>query len=1075
MPQLSVRRLWIAVVAFALCRSLTGSAAEPPNFSRDILPVLSDNCFQCHGPDPKAREADLRLDVAASALRTEKPIIVPGKSTESELLKRITSTDPDVVMPPPKSGRELTPAQIDLLKRWIDTGAVWGKHWAFEKPVRPEVPKIENQKSKIKNPLDAFIIARLEHAGLQPSPEAAKETLIRRVTLDLTGLPPTLAEVDAFLADQSPEAYVKVVDRLLKSPRFGERMVWEWLDAARYADTNGYQGDPTRTMYFWRDWVIDALNNNMPFDQFTVEQLAGDLLPNPTQSQLVATGFHRNHMINGEGGRIAEESRVDYVQDRVETTGTVWMGLTFNCCRCHDHKFDPFTQREYYQLSAYFNSIDESGANDAGGLANPVISLATPEGHQKIAEMKALEDAANKELADVEKKVRDSHAEWEKHLRESLSNTGEPTWTVLVPETAASENGATLTQTDDGVILVSGQNPATDVFTITLKTKLANITGIRLEALPDDTLINRGPGRADNGNFVLTEFKLQVAGKPVELGGLRATFEQGGFPIANAVDKKNDTGWAIASDFGKTQVALFDVKVPLNANSGEISLTFWMEFLSPHVSHVIGKFRISTTNSPATSLRGLSDKIREILVLETDKRSDAQKKELVDFQLNNDVAVANARRRVDDARKAREGVERAQPRTMVMRERAQPRDTFILIRGAYDKFGDKVAHGIPSILPPLPTDTPTNRLSLARWLVSLDHPLTARVIVNRYWQISFGTGLVKTAEDFGVQGEKPSHPELLDWLASEFVAPTVSQPSVVNSHPQNAWNAKHILRLIVTSATYQQSSRHAPRDEPSHARLGPAARRSESTQSDSGQRREESSEAERTRLISRSEMATLQDPDNRLLARGPRYRLPSWMIRDQALAISGLLVEKHGGPPVKGYQPPGIWEEATFGFIKYQQDTGEALYRRSLYLFWRRIVGPTIFFDVATRQTCQVKVARTNTPLHALATLNDVTYVEAARTLAQRVLLGPGGDDAARLTEAFRRCTSRSPNSNELAVLNQRLQLLRHTFEKDETAAKKLVSVGDSRPDGKLNPTDLAAYTGIATLLLNLDETISKE
>jgi uncharacterized protein DUF1549/uncharacterized protein DUF1553/cytochrome c len=1092
MSQTLVRRLLLMFATLVSCGASLDLAtgAEPPNFSRDILSILSDNCFHCHGPDAKAREADLRLDVAESALRTEKPIIVPGKSTESEVFKRIVSTDPDVVMPPLKSGRKLTAAQIVSLKQWIDSGAKWGKHWAFEKPIRPAVPEIRNPKPDIRNPIDAFILARLEREGLQPSPEAAKETLVRRVTLDLTGLPPTLEEVDAFLADQSPEAYIKVVDRLLKSPRFGERMVWEWLDAARYADTNGYQGDPTRTMYFWRDWVIDALNNNMPFDQFTVEQLAGDLLPNPTQSQLVATGFHRNHMINGEGGRIAEESRVDYVQDRVETTGTVWMGLTFNCCRCHDHKFDPLTQREYYQLSAYFNSIDESGANDAGGLANPIISLATPEGQQKIAEMKALEDAANKERADVEKQVRGSYAEWEKQLRESLSSTGEPTWTVLVPETAASEKGATLTQTDDGAILASGQNPATDVFTIRLKTKLANITGIRLEALPDDSLINNGPGRADNGNFVLTEFKLQATGKPVELGGLRATFEQGGFPIANAVDNKNDTGWAIASDFGKAQIALFDVKAPLNTVAEslrdsesrlgetrlrEASLTCRLEFLSPHVSHVIGKFRISVTNSPAVSLRGLSDKIREILVLETDKRSDAQKKELADFQLNNDVAVANARRKADDARKAREGVERSQPRTMVMRERTQLRDTFILIRGAYDKFGDKVAHGVPSILPPLPVDSPANRLALARWLVSPDHPLTARVIVNRYWQTFFGTGLVKTAEDFGVQGEKPSHPELLDWLASEFVAPTVSQPSVVNSHPQNAWNVKHLLRLLVTSATYRQSSRHAPRDEPSHVRLGPAARRSESTQPDAGQRREEPSEVERTRLISRSEMATLDDPDNRLLARSPRYRLPSWMIRDQALAICGLLVEKQGGPPVKGYQPPGIWEEATFGKIGYQQDTGEALYRRSLYQFWRRIVGPTIFFDVAARQTCQVKVARTNTPLHALATLNDITYVEAARALAQRVLLGPASDDASRLTEAFRRCTSRRPNDAELAVLMKRLQLLRETFSKDEDAAKKLISVGGSKPNDKLNADDLAAYTGVATLLLNLDETISKE
>lgn len=975
----------------------------------------------------------MRLDAEESALRKDKPVIVPGNSADSELLKRIVSSDPDLAMPPPKSGRKLTASQIELLRRWIDGGAKWSKHWAFEKLERPAVPEIDNHNFKIKSPIDAFVLARLKKERLTPSPEASKETLIRRVTIDLTGMPPTLDEIDAFLADNSPDAYEKVVDRLLKSPRFGERMVWEWLDAARYADTNGYQGDPTRTMYFWRDWVIDALNNNMPFDQFTVEQLAGDLLPSPTQDQLIATGFHRNHMINGEGGRIAEESRVDYVQDRVETTGTVWLGLTLNCCRCHDHKFDPFTQKEYYQLAAYFNSIDESGANDAGGLANPVISLATPEGQQKIAAAKAREDAANAARANAEKQARESHADWEKSLRASLSSTGEPTWAVLSPDQVVSQNGATVTKLDDGTVLLTGPNPPTDVLTLTLKTKLANISGLRLEALTDDSLVNKGPGRADNGNFVLTEIKLTAANQPVPLGGVKASFEQGGFPVANAVDGKNDTGWAVASDFGKTQVAVFDVKSPVNSKGEDVTLTVRLEFLSPHISHVLGKFRLSVTNASATTLRGVPDAIRSILALEPSQRSDAQRKELSDYQLNTDLAVAAARREADEAKKAREGIERSQPRTMVMRERAQPRDTFVLIRGAYDKYGEKVSHGLPAVLPK-PAETPTNRLALARWLISPDHPLTARVTVNRYWQMFFGTGLVKTAEDFGVQGERPSHPELLDWLASEFRQPTVAQPTVVNSHPDNSWNVKHLLRLIVTSATYRQSSRHA-------------------SQADSN----------------------FADPENRLLTRGPRYRLPSWMIRDQALAISGLLVEKPGGPPVKGYQPPGIWEEATFGRIGYQQDSGEALYRRSLYQFWRRIVGPTVFFDVAARQTCQVKVARTNTPLHALVTLNDVTYVEAARALAQRVLLGVATDDASRLTEVFRRCTSRRPNPNELAVLANRLQLLRDTFTKDEAAAKKLISVGESKPDSTLKPSDLAAYTSVATLLLNLDETISKE
>ena len=905
-----------------------------------------------------------------------------------------------------------------------------------------------------------FVRAKLEKESLSPSPEAAKHTLIRRVTLDLTGLPPSLEELDAFVADQSSDAYEQVVDRLLKSPRFGERMVWEWLDAARYADTNGYQGDPTRTMYFWRDWVIDALNNNLPFDQFTIEQLAGDQLPTPTQQQLIATGFHRNHMINGEGGRIAEESRVDYVQDRVETTGTVWMGLTFNCCRCHDHKFDPLAQKEYYQLSAFFNSIEESGANDSGGLANPVITFAGPEQQKKLDDLRAAETAANQSRDELDRKLRESQAEWEKSLVASGS-AAEPQWSVLTFETLKSEAGATLKKLDDNSVLASGENPAKDSFELALTTKLSGLTGIQLEALPDESLVNKGPGRADNGNFVLSELKLFLNDKPVELSALRADFEQPTFPPANAVDGRNDTGWAIASEFGKPHVAVFEPRTSIAAINGETTVRVRLEFQSVHVAHVLGRFRLSLTNSPVASLRPMPAAVREVLNIAADKRNDTQKKTVAEFYLNNEPTLLTARRVADDAKKAREGFERSLPRTMVMRERAQPRDTFILVRGAYDKFADKVSHGLPAALPQ-PAEPATNRLALARWLMSPEHPLTARVTVNRYWQTFFGTGLVKTTEDFGIQGEKPSHPELLDWLAAEFAESreplTESRdPNLTAQLANPRWNVKRLIRLIVTSATYRQASR-----------MGTLARPSDETAAVAN---DDQGTGKSAHLTNASE----RDPDNRLLARGPRYRLPSWMIRDQALAISGLLVEKQGGPPVKGYQPPGIWEEATFGRIGYQQDTGESLYRRSLYQFWRRIVGPTLFFDVATRQTCQVKVARTNTPLHALVTLNDVTFVEAARTLAQRVLLGPATDDASRLSEAFRRSTSRAPKPTELAILTIRLQGLRAAFAKDEAAARKLIAVGESKASDKIPPAELAAFTSLATLLLNLDETISKE
>jgi hypothetical protein len=1002
-----------------LCASAAANAAEPANvnFSRDILPILSDNCFACHGPDQNQRKADLRLDSKDGALRIANAVIVPGKSGESEIILRIASDDPEEVMPPPKSNRKLTASQIELLKRWIDEGAAWGKHWAYEAPRRPELPTVKFA-AWPRNPIDRFILARLEREGLPPSAEAARETLIRRVTLDLAGLPPTPEEIDAFLRDTADQAYERVVDRLLDSPHYGERMAWDWLDAARYADTNGYQGDPTRSMWYWRDWVIDALNRNMPFDQFTIEQIAGDQLPNPTRSQLIATGFHRNHMINGEGGRIAEESRVDYVQDRVETTGTVWMGLTLNCCRCHDHKFDPFAQREYYQLSAYFNSIDESGGTDAYPQARPVLAVPTPEQEARIAELRKREEASDRERDELAQRLRAGQAEWEKTLTTTENKNAEPRWDALIPETMQSTGGATLAKSDDGAVLASGENPARDTFVLTVRTRVSPLTGIRVEALPDSSFVNSGPGRADNGNFVLTEFSVIVEGKALKLTAIAADHEQGGFPLANAVDGKNDTGWAVLPEFGKPHTALFEVQdTPANRDA-ERTATIKLEFQSVHVSHVLGKFQISATSSPPALLRPVSEAIRSALAVPVEQRNDSQRKAVSDYYLSTIPAFDEIRRQADGARQAREQAEKEVATTMIVRDLAQPRETFILVRGAYDKFADKVTHGVPAVLPPLPADAPANRLALARWLVDPEHPLTARVTVNRYWQTFFGTGLVKTAEDFGVQGEKSSHPELLDWLAREFV--------------ESGWNVKHIQRLIVTSAAYRQSSKTAPA------------------------------------LVER-------DPENRLLARGPRYRLPSWMIRDQALAAGGLLVDKIGGRGVRGYQPAGIWEEATFGQIRYEQEHGDALYRRSLYTFWRRIVGPTMFFDVANRQTCTVKVARTNTPLHALATLNDVTYIEAARGLAQRVLLGAAGDDSGKIAEMFRRTTARLPKLDELGILTRRLAALRQIFSQNEEAAKKLLAVGESKPDSKLAAPELAAWTSLATILLNLDETISKE
>jgi len=808
------------------------------DFAREVLPILSDNCFKCHGPDEGSRKADLRLDVKKDAL--ESGSIVPGNAAKSELIRRLKPNDATELMPPAKSNKALTPQQIATLTKWVDQGAEWGTHWSFVPVKRPPVPAGE-----FTNPIDAFVSERLVREKLSFSPEADKPRLLRRVTLDLTGLPPTPKEVEDFLKDDSPNAFEKVVDRLLASPRFGERMAWDWLDAARYADSNGYQGDGERTMWPWRDWVVKSFNENLPYDRFTVQQIAGDLLPNATREQILATGFNRNHMINGEGGRIAEENRVEYVFDQTETVGTIWLGLTLTCSRCHDHKFDPLTKTDYYRLFAFFNRTPVNGGGGSGQTA-PVIDFGSPEmeAKQKAAQ-KAYDDAA-KALAPIEAKLREA-----------------------------------------GMILKDGKYDTT---------------------LP-----------------VVIESALRKG-----FGG--------------RVDSNNDD---LIKHYSKSE---------------------------PEYVKKLGELRkLKTTRD----------------------------------------AAANAI-----------------PRVMVMQDVPKPRDTFILTRGAYDKTEGKVQPGIPGVFESK-SDTPTaNRLHLANWIVDAKNPLTARVTVNRFWQTFFGTGLVKTTEDFGIQGERPSHPELLDWLAAEFQNPSPQPPPRNGVGGSGAWDVKRLVKLIVTSRTYRQS-----------AKVTPALRE--------------------------------RDPDNRLLARGSRYRLPSWMIRDQALAASGLLTPTFGGPPVKVYQPAGIWEEATFGFKRYQPDTGEALYRRSLYVFWRRIVGPTIFFDSANRQTCSVKQVVTNTPLHALSTLNDVTYVEAARVLAEMAMKAKP-NDAERVAFAFERVLGRKPGDAEATILRDALAKQRALFAADPVAAAKLLKVGDSKRDEKLNPVEHAAFTAVCSMILNLDEALSK-
>jgi hypothetical protein len=817
-----------------------GAEVEPIDFRRDIRPILTNKCFRCHGPDEATREGGLRLDLAESAWReadSGEPAIIPGDPEGSELVRRILAEDEFEQMPPPETKNPLTEREKELLVAWIRAGAEFERHWSWEPIHRTPLPEVR-QEAWVRNALDRFVLAKIEAQGMSPSDVADRYRLVRRVTLDLTGLPPTLEEVDRFVADDAPDAYEQLVERLLASPAFGQRMAWGWLDAARYADSNGYQGDGERTMWPWRDWVVQALNENLPFDQFSVWQLAGDLLPDATFQQKLATGFLRNHMINGEGGRIAEENRVEYVMDMTETVGTVWLGLTLNCCRCHDHKFDALSQEDYFSFFAFFNQtpVDGSGGNPQ---TPPVVEAPTREQQERRAELAEL---------------------------------------------------------------------------------------IRLQ------------GEA-------------IQGEEESLGKL--------------------------------------------------------------------------LQSPAA------------------RRSPDELKELEVFLGEKAAGLAEDVRKLREAKEQQNALNRNVPRVMVMADRDEQRPTHVLKVGLYNQPEQEVSARVPESLPSLQRqeEGPPNRLDLAQWLFDEQQPLTARVTANRLWQEFFGTGMVKTSEDFGIQGELPSHPELLEWLARELI--------------ESDWDIKQFCRMLVTSATYRQSSRV-------------------------------------------TEEARELDPQNRWLARSPRYRLPAWMLRDQALAASGLLVPRMGGPSVQPYQPPGVWEEATFGRKSYRQDSGDKLYRRSLYTFWRRIIAPTNFFDTASRQVCVVNPSRTNTPLHALTTMNDITYIEAGRHLAERVLREASSDvDSARddgrqvsvsgphasdgdlatlqVTHLFRLVLGRYPEAAERDILAASLRRLERQFSERPEEAERFLSVGDSPWNRELEPVRLAALAACANGLLNLDETLTKE
>ena len=1012
-------------------------------FNRDIRPILSDTCFQCHGPGEKDREGDLRLDVREAALKPAESghaAIVPGHSGKSELIARILATDANDVMPPGKTGKKLTSEQKDLLKRWIDEGAEYQGHWAFIAPARAKVPEV-----KTANPIDAFVMNELEKKRQQQAPEARPEPLLRRLALDLTGLPPTLKELDAFLAEvgtaktgASDLVWAKWVDHYLASPHFGERMAMQWLDFARYADSHGFQTDSSRSMWPWRDWVIRAFNDNKRFDQFTIEQLAGDLLPNATPEQILGTGFNRNHRINGEGGIIAEEWRIENIIDRVETTGSTWLALTFNCCRCHDHKYDPISQREFYSMFAFFNSIEERGtiagsSNRNGGNEDPFMRYVMPEQKGELAKLQTALVEAQSKAKIAEKQLPALLAAWEPTALQNLSSTL-AMWQPLPAPKATAASGATFTVQEDGTWLVGGKKGGKDTYTVTTTLPdAASVSALLLDCLPDDSLPNKSLGRAFNGNFVLSRIEAEItapgAKKPTALkfSKAEASYSQKGYDIKSAIGSNKDKGWAVDGPTNRNaKKAMFVLDKPVSIPAGaKLTIRLVHDAID---EHNIGRFKLSFSalDSKLVKLDGAADvaKIAAILKTPAAKRSARQKADLTQFyRANIPSPVKQADGLVTTAQRAVEGFENKLPTSMIMKEKAMPVDAFILKRGEYDKPGDKVTPAVPAALGKLPAGEPANRLALAKWITSSSNPLTARVWVNRAWETLFGTGLVKTSENFGSQADWPSHPELLDWMATEFM--------------RTGWDMKAMFKLIATSRTYRQSGSFK---------------------------------------ASGSLAAALADPENRLLARGPRFRLSGEVLRDQALAVSGLLVPTVGGDSVRPYMPEGVWDETSkYGNLRgYKHETGPGLHRRTMYTIWKRTAAPPtmLLFDAATREICTVKRSRTNTPLQALALLNEVTFVEAARAFAARMLTEGGRTPEERLTWAFRTATNRLPDADELRILASGLSKRLSTFQQQPASAKQLIDFGDHQTPATLDATELAAYTVSANVILNLDEVI---
>lgn len=1139
-------------VLWAFLTASIGAAKDPVDFNRDIRPILSKKCLSCHGQDDGHRAAGLRLDKrdgAIAKLESEAIAIKPGNSAKSELLARIASDDPDVRMPPASAADPLTKEQIDLVRRWIDEGAPYAEHWAFVKPKKPANPKLSDE-SWPRVDLDRFVLARLDREKLTPSPEADKHALVRRLSFDLRGLPPTPAEVREFLGDTSADAYEKLVDRFLADPAYGERWARMWLDLSRYADSRGYGSDPLRVIWRYRDWTIDAFNRNLPYDQFTIEQIAGDLLPNPTLEQRMATAFHRNTMTNTEGGTDDEEFRIEAVRDRVDTTVLVWMGLTMGCAKCHTHKYDPITHEEYYRFFALFNQTADRDLPSE----DPVIPAPTPEIQRRVDEANAKIASLQKRLDTPTPELANEQAKWEEKVRARQG------WTTLAAVEAKPESGAILKTLEDGSILASGTNPEQDTYTIQLKTS-GNPTAIRLEAIPDASLPNKASGRSPAGDFVLSKFSVSQGGDGatapilgryvrIELPGAseilslaevevfgdadnvarRGTATQSSTayegPAALAIDGKTDGHYfnakstshtAIEKDpwwevdlggetpiqkivvwnrtDGGTGARLDDYRLlilgadrkPLwkaddlsppapqstfaIAREREIVLQSAIADYAPKEFPVAQALKQADVSRGGWSNRGQATKphaatffvkpgqtIGAAIVVKIEHRYKQTQNTLgrfrlsttTDLQVNLWAAIptdvlaiidqAKATQNADEAKKASAyyrsiapslqpvrneiaQLEKSRPEiptlpVMVELPKEQQRTSNILIKGSFLNKGKTVEPGVLATFHPLPKDAPLNRLGVAKWLIDRDNPLTARVAVNRFWAQLFGGGIVETEEDFGMQGDLPGNAELLDSLAVDFMTD---------------WNVKRFLKMIVTSATYRQSSKATPT------------------------------------LLER-------DPRNRFYARAPRYRLEAEMVRDQALALSGLLSRKIGGPSVFPLQPDGLWRAAFNGERTWATSTGEDRYRRALYTFWRRTVPyPSMAtFDAPSREICAIRRIRTNTPLQAFVTLNDPVYIEAAQALGRRLATEGGKSAAERARYGIELCLARPATEEQVKQLVALYDSELAHYQKDSAAAQAIATEPLGPLPKEMNAAEQAAWTIIANVLLNLDGVLTK-